>query len=150
MYESDGAACMIMTSREYAEQNSLPIRGTLESCFVIGTDPVLMLTGPIAATQGLMKKAETNLDEMKFIEINEAFSTVVKASTYDLGLDWKDPRINQHGGAIAIGHPTGMTGTRLIGTILHQLEAAQQDYGLATLCIGLGMGFSAIVKREGA
>ncbi len=149
--ESDGAAAMILTSREFAEQNSLPIRGTLESCFVIGTDPVLMLTGPIAATKGLMKKAEVkSLDEMKYIEINEAFSTVVKASTYDLGLDWKDPRINQHGGAIAIGHPTGMTGTRLIGTILHQLEASQEDYGLATLCIGLGMGFSAIVKREGA
>lgn len=149
--ESDGAACLILTSREYAEQNSLPIRGTLENCFVIGTDPVLMLTGPIAATKGLIKKANVkSLDEMKFIEINEAFSTVVKASTYELGLDWKDPRINQHGGAIAIGHPTGMTGTRLIGTILHQLEAAQEDYGLATLCIGLGMGFSAIVKREGA
>lgn len=149
--ESDGASCLILTSREYAEQNSLPIRGTLESCFVIGTDPVLMLTGPIAATQGLMKKADVkSLDEMKFIEINEAFSTVVKASTYELGLDWKDPRINQHGGAIAIGHPTGMTGTRLIGSLIHQLEDAQEDYGLATLCIGLGMGFSAIVKREGA
>jgi acetyl-CoA acyltransferase len=148
--ESDGAAAMILTSREYAEQNSLPIRGTLENCFVIGTDPILMLTGPIASVKGLMKKADTNLDAMKFIEINEAFSTVVKASTYELGLDWRDNRINQYGGAIAIGHPTGMTGTRLIGTILHQLEDSNQDYGLATLCIGLGMGFAAIVKREGA
>ncbi|MBN2156155.1 MAG: thiolase family protein [Candidatus Lokiarchaeota archaeon] len=149
--ESDGAACLILTSREYAEQNSLPIRGTLENCFVIGTDPILMLTGPIASTKGLMRKADIkSLDEMKFIEINEAFSTVVKASSYELGLDWKDPRFNQHGGAIAIGHPTGMTGTRLIGTILHQLEDAQEDVGLATLCIGLGMGFAAVVKREGA
>jgi len=149
--ESDGGACLILASRQYAEQNSLPIRGTIESCFVIGTDPILMLTGPIAATKGVMKKAEIkSLDEMKFIEINEAFSTVVKACTYELGLDWKDPRINQHGGAIAIGHPTGMTGTRLIGTLLHQLENSKKDYGLATLCIGLGMGFTAIVKREGA
>ena len=148
--ETDGAAISIWSSREFAEEHGLPIRGTLDNWFVTGTDPILMLTGPIESTKGLMRDAEFTLDDMDFIEINEAFSTVVKASCHDLGLDWKDPRLNQWGGAIAIGHPTGMTGTRLIGSLIHQLEDAQKTYGLATLCVGLGMGSACIVKREGA
>ncbi|MBD3349958.1 MAG: acetyl-CoA C-acyltransferase [Candidatus Lokiarchaeota archaeon] len=148
--ETDGAAIMMLTSRGFAEEHGLKIRGTIEMMANVGTDPIMMLTGPIEATPIVMKKAETSLDEMEFIEINEAFSTVVKASCYELGLDWKDPRFNVWGGAIAIGHPTGMTGTRLIGTTLHQLEETQKTYAYSTLCVGLGMGMGCIVKREGA
>jgi hypothetical protein len=116
---------------------------------MLGTDPITMLTGPVDVTPIIMKRAETRLDEMDFIEINEAFSTVVKAACYELKLDWHDPRYNQWGGAIAIGHPTGMTGTRLVGTLIHQLEESKKKYGFATLCVGLGMGMGAIVKKRG-
>ncbi|MHA1342041.1 MAG: thiolase family protein [Promethearchaeota archaeon] len=148
--ESDGAAIMLLTSRKFAEEHGLKIRGTITMAANVGTDPILMLTGPIEVTPIVMKRAETSLDEMAFIEINEAFSTVVKASCYELGLDWKDERLNKYGGAIAIGHPTGMTGTRLIGTILRMLEKFQKDYAYSTLCVGLGMGMGVIVKRENA
>ena len=148
--ESDGAAILLLTSRKFAEEHGLKIRGTISMAANIGTDPILMLTGPIDVTPIVMKRAKTSLDEMAFIEINEAFSTVVKASTYELGLDWKDPRLNKYGGAIAIGHPTAMTGTRLIGTTLRMLEKFQKDYAYSTLCVGLGMGMGVIVKRENA
>lgn len=147
--ETDGGAIMILVAREFAEEHSMSIRGTIEVATSVGTDPILMLTGPIASTEIAMKRGNTSLDDMSFIEINEAFSTVVKASCHDLNLDWKDPRINQWGGAIAIGHPTGQTGTRLIGTTLHMLEETQKSYAYSTLCVGLGMGMGIIVKREG-
>jgi acetyl-CoA acyltransferase len=147
---TDGAAVTLWTTRGYAEEHGLKIRSTLESCFVCGTDPVLMLTGPIDAVPGALKKAELKLDDMDFIEINEAFSTVVKASTYELKFDWKDKRLNQYGGAIAIGHPTGCTGARLLGTMTHMMEDSGKKYGIGSLCVGLGMGIAGIMKREGA
>jgi len=145
---TDGAACNLWTSREYAEEHSLKIRGSLESYFTIGTDAVLMLTGPIEAIPGALKRADLTLDDMSVIEINEAFSTVVYASAFDLGFDWRDERFNRWGGAIAIGHPTGMSGCRLIGTTLTQLEQMGKDYGVASLCVGFGMGIAVVVKRE--
>jgi len=147
---TDGAAAMILTSRQYAEEHGLKIRATLESFYVTGSDTVLMLTGPIEAIPRALKRAELKLDNMDIIEINEAFSTVVWASGYELGFDYKDPRFNPCGGAIAIGHPTGMTGCRLIGTIMNQLELSQKSYGVGSLCVGLGMGIAAVVKRENA
>ncbi len=113
-------------------------------------DPILMLTGPIKAIPAALKRADLTLDDMAVIEINEAFSTVVKACTYDLDLDWRDERLNPLGGAIALGHPTGMTGTRFIGTIIHQLEESGKTYGVGSMCVGLGMGAAAVIKREGA
>ncbi|MHA1820452.1 MAG: thiolase family protein [Promethearchaeota archaeon] len=148
--ETDGAAITIWASRKFAEEHGLKIRGTLVNAFFTGTDPILMLTGPIEATRGIMKRAQFSFDDMDFIEINEAFSTVIKAATYELGLDWRDPRYNIWGGAIAIGHPTGMTGTRLIGTVINQLETYQKSYAYATLCVGLGMGAAVVMKRENA
>ncbi len=146
---SDGAAATIWTSRGYAEEHGLKIRASLDSCYACGTDAVLMLTGPIEAAPVALKRAELTMDDMSVIEINEAFSTVVWASCDGLGLDYKDPRLNPLGGAISIGHPTGATGCRLIGTITHQLEASQKSYGIGTLCVGLGMGIAAVVRREG-
>jgi len=147
---TDGACAMIITSREYAEQHGLKIRASIESWYVTGSDTPLMLTGPIVAVPKALERAEMKLDDMDIIEINEAFSTVVWACGHELGFDYKDPRFNPAGGAIAIGHPTGMTGCRLIGTIMNQLELSQKSYGIGSLCVGFGMGIAAVVKRENA
>jgi len=95
-----------------------------------------------------LKRAETTFDDMDFIEINEAFSTVVFACCHDLGIDWRDERFNVWGGAIALGHPTGFTGTRLIGTNLQQLEQFNKTYAISSMCVGFGMGQATIIKRE--
>ncbi len=147
---SDGATAALWMSRGLAEQYGVKIRATLVGCVAVGTDPILMLTGPIGAAKAVMKRCECSLDDMDVIEMNEAFSTVVYACCKDLGLDWHDKRLNPLGGAIAIGHPTGMTGCRLLGTITNQLETSGKSYGFGTLCVGLGMGIGGIMKREGA
>ncbi|MFX1446353.1 MAG: thiolase family protein, partial [Promethearchaeota archaeon] len=145
---SDGAAAQLWMTRELAEEYGFKIRATIINYAVIGTDPVLMLTGPIEAIPKALKRANMTLDDMDFIEVNEAFSPVVYACCYELGLDWKDPRFNVWGGAIALGHPTGATGTRLIGTNLHQLELSGKEYAISSMCVGLGMGAATIVKNE--
>jgi len=145
---TDGGAAQLWMTRELAEEYGLKIRATIVNYAVVGTDPVLMLTGPIEAVPDVLKRANMSLDDMSFIEINEAFSPVVYASCYELGLDWKDPRFNPWGGAIALGHPTGATGSRLIGTNLQQLEQSGKEYAISTMCVGLGMGAATIIKNE--
>jgi acetyl-CoA acyltransferase len=145
---SDGAAAQLWMTRELAEEYGFKIRATIVNYAVVGTDPVLMLTGPIESIPDALKRANMTLDDMDFIEINEAFSPVVYASCYELGLDWKDPKFNPWGGAIALGHPTGATGCRLIGTNLHQLELSGKEYAISSMCVGLGMGAATIVKNE--
>ncbi len=145
---SDGAAAQLWMTRQLAEELGLKIRATILNFAVVGVDPVLQLTGPIKAIPEALKRASMSLDDMEFIEINEAFSPVVFACCYDLGLDWKDPRFNVWGGAIALGHPTGMTGTRLIGTNLHQLEKSGKEYAISSMCVGLGMATGTILRNE--
>jgi acetyl-CoA acetyltransferase family protein len=145
---SDGAAAQLWMTHQLAEEYGFKIRATIVNYSILGTDPVLMLTGPIKAIPEALKRANMSLDDMAFIEINEAFSPVVFASCYELGIDWKDPRFNPWGGAIALGHPTGATGTRLIGTNLHQLEKSGKEYAISTMCVGLGMGSATILRNE--
>lgn len=145
---SDGAAAQLWMTRELAEEYGLQIRATILNFAVVGTDPVLMLTGPIEAIPDALKRANMSLDDMDFIEINEAFSPVVYACCYDLGIDLKDDRLNPWGGAIALGHPTGATGCRLIGSNVHQLELSGKEYAISSMCVGLGMGAATIVKNE--
>ena len=145
---SDGAAAQLWMTRGLTEELGLKPRATIVNYAVVGTDPVLMLTGPIEAIPEALSRANMTLDDMAFIEINEAFSPVVYASCYELGLDWKDPRFNAWGGAIALGHPTGMTGCRLIGTNLHQLERSGKEYAISSMCVGLGMGAATIIRNE--
>lgn len=145
---SDGAAVQLWMTRELAEEFGLNIRATIVNYFVLGTDPILQLTGPIDAMPEVLKRANMTFDDMSFIEINEAFSPVIYASCYELGLDWKDSRFNPWGGAIALGHPTGATGTRLIGTNVHQLEESGKEFAISSMCVGLGMGAATIVRNE--
>ena len=145
---SDGAAAQLWMTRSLAEELGLKPRATIVNFAVVGTDPVLMLTGPIESIPEALKRANMTLDDMAFIEINEAFSPVVFASCYELGLDWKDERFNKWGGAIALGHPTGMTGTRLIGSNLIQLEQSGKEYAISSMCVGLGMGAATIIRNE--
>ncbi len=133
---SDGAAAQIWMTRGLAEDLGLKIRATIVNFANIGTDPVLMLTGPIEAMPIALKRAEMTMDDMAFIEINEAFSPVVQACCFELGIDWNDPRFNPWGGAIALGHPTGATGCRLIGSNLHQLELSGKEYAISSMCVG--------------
>ena len=135
-------------TRQLAEELGLKVRATILNFAVVGVDPVLQLTGPIKAIPEALKRANMTLDDMEFIEINEAFSSVVFACCYELGIDWKDPRFNPWGGAIALGHPTGATGTRLIGTNLHQLELSGKEYAISSMCVGLGMATGTILKNE--
>ena len=145
---SDGAAAQIWMTRELAEEFGLKIRATILNFASVGTDPVLMLTGPIKAMPEALNRANMTFEDMAFIEINEAFSPVIHACCYDLGLNWRDPRFNIWGGAIALGHPTGMTGCRLIGTNLHQLEQTGKEFAISSMCVGFGMAHATIVRNE--
>jgi len=145
---SDGAAAQLWMTRQLAEELGLKPRATIVNCSVVGTDPVLQLTGPIKAMPEALKRANMTFDDMDFIEINEAFSSVIHACTHDMNLDWNDPRFNAWGGAIALGHPTGATGCRLIGTNIQQLEQSGKEYAISSMCVGLGMAVATIVKKE--
>ena len=145
---SDGATAQLWMTRELADQLGLKIRATIVNFASVGTDPVLQLTGPIKAMPEALKRANMTFDDMSFIEINEAFSSVIHACCYDLGLDWNDERFNPWGGAIALGHPTGATGSRLIGTNVHQLEKSGKEFAISSMCVGLGMGTATIVRNE--
>jgi acetyl-CoA acetyltransferase len=135
-------------TRELAEEYGLTPRATILNFAVVGTDPVLQLTGPIKSMPEVLKRANMTFDDMSFIEINEAFSSVIFACCHELGLDWRDEHFNPWGGAIALGHPTGCTGLRLIGTNLHQLEDSGKEYAISSMCVGLGMSTATILKNE--
>lgn len=145
---TDGATAQIWMTRGLAEELGLKIRATIINFASVGTDPVLMLTGPIKAMPEALNRANMTFDDMSFIEINEAFSPVVHACCYDLGIDWEDPRFNPWGGAIALGHPTGMTGCRLIGSNVHQLEDSGKEFAISSMCVGFGMAIATIVRNE--
>jgi acetyl-CoA C-acetyltransferase len=112
---------------------------------VVGTDPILMLTGPIPSTQKALKKAGLGANDIDLYEINEAFAPVPLVTIREVGID--PARVNVNGGAIALGHPLGATGAMLLGTLVDELERTNKRYGLATMCIGFGMGIATIIER---
>jgi len=145
---SDGAGAQLWMTRQLAEELGFKPRASIIASAVVGCDPVAMLEGPIHAMPIALKRANMTMDDMDIIEINEAFSTVVQACCHELGIDWRDERFNPWGGAIALGHPTGFTGLRLIGTNVHQLEDSNKTYAISSMCVGMGMGQATIVKLE--
>lgn len=147
---NDGACVIMLMSREKAQELGLKARATIKSMAFVGVDPVLMLLGPTPSMKKALKRAGMTLDQMEIIECNEAFSPVVLATGIDLGVDFSsDPRLNPNGGAIALGHPTGCSGARLMTTLLHELERTNKKYGIAALCVGFGMGIATIIERGG-
>jgi acetyl-CoA acyltransferase len=144
---SDGAAALLIMARETAEQLGLTPRWRFHTFALAGTDPVTMLTGPIPATRAALGKAGLSVDDIDHFEINEAFASVVAAWRRELGAD--DARINPRGGAIALGHPLGGSGARLMTTMLHALEQTGGRFGLQSMCEGGGLANATIVERLG-
>ena len=142
---SDGAAAVLLMTREKAEALGLTPRARILDQTTVGVDPVMMLTGPIPATEKLLDRNGMKIDDIDLIEINEAFASVVAAWRRELDPDMD--RVNVNGGAIALGHPLGSTGARLITTLLHELERSDKETGLVTMCCGGGLGTGTILQR---
>jgi acetyl-CoA acetyltransferase len=130
---------------EKAQALGLRPRARIVTQTLVGVDPVLMLSGPIPATQKLLKQSGLNLSDIDLIEINEAFATVVLAWQRELDPDMS--KVNVHGGAIALGHPLGASGAKLMTTLVHALETHNGRYGLQTMCCGGGLGTGTIIER---
>jgi len=142
---SDGAAAVLLMSLDKAIGLGLKPRARFSTRSVVGSDPVIMLTGPIPATQQALQRAGLTIDQIAAIEINEAFASVVLGWQAEIQPD--PARVNPNGGAIALGHPLGATGAILMTKLLHQLERTGGRYGLQTMCIGLGMATATIIER---
>jgi acetyl-CoA acetyltransferase family protein len=142
---SDGAAAVLLMSADKAKELGLRPRARVVARVVVGSDPVLMLSGPIPATRQALDRAGLELDDIDAIEINEAFASVVLAWQKEIQPD--PARVNPNGGAIALGHPLGATGAILMTKLLHHLERTSGRYGLQTMCIGHGMATATIIER---
>jgi acetyl-CoA C-acetyltransferase len=142
---NDGAACVLLMSEEKAKDKGLTPLATIQSYGLCGVPPELMGLGPICATRKAIEKAGITSDKLDLIELNEAFASQSIAVSRELGLN--PDRVNVNGGAIALGHPIGASGTRILVTLLHELQRRKGTYGLATLCIGGGQGIAMVVKR---
>ncbi len=142
---SDGAAAVLLAERNKAEELGLTPRAKIVDQVTVGVDPVIMLTGPIPATKKILERNNMTIDDIDLIEINEAFASVVAAWRREVNPDWD--RVNPNGGAIAIGHPLGGSGARLITTALHELERADKEWALVTMCCGGGIGTATLIQR---
>jgi acetyl-CoA C-acetyltransferase len=147
---TDGAAALLVASRRAADELGLPIAARLLGWTVVGVEPRIMGIGPVPAVRALLAKTGQPLDAIDTMEINEAFASQVLACLKGLDLPFDCARVNPDGGAIALGHPIGATGARILVTLLHGLAARQERLGIATLCVSGGMGLAALVEREGA
>jgi acetyl-CoA C-acetyltransferase len=141
----DGAALVAIGSREIGERYGLRPRARIVSAAVSGSEPTIMLTGPAPASRKALAKAGLSIDDIDLVEINEAFAAVVLRFVEDMGLSLD--KVNVNGGAIALGHPLGATGAMLLSTLIDELERQDKRYGLATLCVGGGMGVATVVER---
>jgi acetyl-CoA C-acetyltransferase len=142
---SDGAAAVIMASEKAVKEMGLKPRAKIIATALVGVDPVTMLKGPIPASRKALDRAGLTIDDIDIFEVNEAFASVVLAWQKDLGVD--PAKVNVNGGAIALGHPTGSTGARLITTALHELERINGRYALIAMCCGGGLGTGTIIER---
>jgi acetyl-CoA acyltransferase len=141
----DGAGGVLMASRRAVQEYGLEPRAKIVDTVVVGSEPVIMLTGPIPATQRILRRTGMTIDDIDLVEINEAFAPVPLITMQECGIP--HDKVNVNGGAIALGHPLGATGAMLIGTLIDELERQDKAIGLATMCIGYGMGIATIVER---
>ena len=144
---NDGACALLLASeRAVSEFGFTPLARVVASA-VVGVEPRTMGLGPVPATRKILAKTKLTLPDMDVIEFNEAFAAQVLACVRQLGLDDRDPRLNPNGGAIALGHPLGMSGARLLLTAAHELKETGKQYGLCTMCVGVGQGMATIISR---
>lgn len=144
---NDGAGALLVASEEAALRNNLTPKVRIVSSAIAGVEPRIMGIGPVEASNKALKRAGLTMDDMDIIELNEAFAAQSLACTRAFGLEDNDPRINPNGGAIAIGHPLGMTGARLLQTAMIELHKQNKKYALVTMCIGVGQGYATIIEK---
>lgn len=144
---NDGAAATIIASEEAVKNYNLKPIARIVSSAVVGVEPRIMGIGPVEASKKALAKANLTLDDMDVIELNEAFAAQALACTRAMGIEDNDPRLNPNGGAIAIGHPLGVTGTRICYSAALELQETNKRYALVTMCIGVGQGYAAIIER---
>jgi len=144
---NDGAAAMMIASETALKKYNLQPKAKIVASAVVGVEPKIMGIGPVQATKKVLEKTGLTLDQMDVLEFNEAFSAQALACIRELGLADDDPRINPNGGAIAIGHPLGMSGTRIVQALVNELKRSNGKFGLATMCVGVGMGYAIIVEN---
>ncbi|HLZ08020.1 MAG TPA: thiolase family protein, partial [Chloroflexota bacterium] len=142
---SDGAAAVLLASRTRARELQLTTRARILDQITVGVDPVIMLTGPIPATQSILARNGMTIGDIDLFECNEAFASVVIAWMRELNPEID--RVNVNGGAIALGHPLGASGARLLSTLLHELERTDKSVGLVTMCCGGGLGTATLIER---
>jgi len=143
---NDGAAALVVMSEERADELGIEPLGAFVGSAVAGVDPRVMGVGPVPAVRKLLERSGVGVDELDLVELNEAFASQSLAVVRELGLD--PERVNVNGGAIALGHPLGMSGARLVVSLLHELGRRDGRYGLATLCVGVGQGVAALFERS--
>ena len=144
---NDGAAAMLLASENGVKENNLSPIAKIISSAVVGVEPRIMGIGPVKASNKALEKAGLKMEDIDIIELNEAFSAQALACIREWGLDDNDPRINPNGGAIAIGHPLGVSGTRIIHTAAIELHKQNKKYALITMCVGLGQGYATIIEK---
>jgi len=144
---NDGAAAMMIASERALKKYNLQPKAKIVASAVVGVEPKIMGIGPVQATKKVLEKTGLTLDQMDVLEFNEAFSAQALACIRELGLADDDPRINPNGGAIAIGHPLGMSGTRIVQALVNELKRSNGKFGLATMCVGVGMGYAIIIEN---
>ena len=142
---SDGAAALLVMSGDKADALGVPRRVRIVDQVTLGVDPVTMLTGPIPATAKILERNGLTITDIDVVEINEAFASVVLAWQQETGADLA--QVNPRGGAMALGHPLGSTGARLMTTLVHELEDLDGEWGLLTMCCGGGLGTATLVQR---
>jgi len=142
---SDGAAALLVTTPQKAEQLKLKPMARIIASATAGVHPNYMGLGPIPATEKVLKRARLTIDQIDLVELNEAFASQVLACARELGIDLD--KLNVNGGAIALGHPLGCSGARLVTTLLHEMRKRGSRYGLATMCIGVGQGIATVFER---
>ncbi len=144
---NDGAAALLIASEDAVKSQNLKPLVRIVGAAIAGVEPRIMGIGPVLASEKVLRRTGLTMNQMDIIEINEAFAAQALACTRQMGLDDNDPRINPNGGAIALGHPLGMTGSRILLTAAKQLIRTNKKYALVTLCIGVGQGYATIIER---